>query len=193
MIDMQKIDRLLDLVRSKDWAAAHAMLDDDEKADPGEQTVAHWRATVLRYEDRKYEALQYLKDNLHRFNCKTSVFHKRAWIFHEMGNDAAARDEIEMAPFKFRNRRQLGAGDGGEVFQALPYGAGRAADPARTIGGNSRRLYFSFSDGRAGFERTADRNRQTPLDFQMGEGERLTRKYPAKPRLVCLSAPPFRQ
>ena len=100
MIDMQKIDRLLDLVRSKDWAAAHAMLDDDEKADPGEQTVAHWRATVLRYEDRKYEALQYLKDNLHRFNCKTSVFHKRAWIFHEMGNDAAARDEIEMAPFE---------------------------------------------------------------------------------------------
>jgi hypothetical protein len=36
MIDMQKIDRLLDLMRSKDWAAAHAMLDDDEKTDPGE-------------------------------------------------------------------------------------------------------------------------------------------------------------
>ena len=100
MIDMQKIDRLLDLMRSKDWAAAHAILDDDEKADPGEQTVAHWRATVLRHEGRKNEALQYLKDNVHRFNCKTGVFHKRAWIFHETGNDAAARDEIEMAPFE---------------------------------------------------------------------------------------------
>jgi hypothetical protein len=76
------------------------MLDDDEKADPGEQTVAHWRATVLRYEGRKDEALQYLKDNVHRFNCKTGVFHKRSWILHETGNDAAARDEIEKAPFE---------------------------------------------------------------------------------------------
>ena len=40
MIDMQKINRLLDLMRSKDWAAAHAMLDDDETADPASNSGA---------------------------------------------------------------------------------------------------------------------------------------------------------
>jgi tetratricopeptide (TPR) repeat protein len=99
MIDMQKIDKLLTLMRSKNWAAAHAMLDENEVADPGEQTVAHWRAVLLREEGRYEEVLKYLADNLDRFNCKTSVFHKRAVIFHKMGNDSAALKEIQKAPF----------------------------------------------------------------------------------------------
>jgi tetratricopeptide (TPR) repeat protein len=99
MIDMAKIDKLLELIRRKDWTTAHAMLDENDLADPGEQTVAHWRTVVLREEGRYEDALQYLADNLHRFNCKTSAFHKRAWILRVLGNDAAALKEIEKAPF----------------------------------------------------------------------------------------------
>jgi hypothetical protein len=75
------------------------MLDEIELTDPDTHGIAHWRSVVLRNEGRHQEALQYLTDNLHRFNCKTNAFHKRAWIFHELGNNAAALDEIEKAPF----------------------------------------------------------------------------------------------
>jgi hypothetical protein len=99
MIDMNKINKLIDLIRRKDWLGAHAMLDENEMADPGEGTVAHWRSVVLRDEGRRQDALQYLADNLHRFDCKAGVFHKRAELFHELGNDSAALEEIEKAPF----------------------------------------------------------------------------------------------
>jgi hypothetical protein len=49
---------------------------------------------VLRDEGRYEEALQYLADNQHRFNCKTGVFHKRAELFQRMGQAAAALDEM---------------------------------------------------------------------------------------------------
>jgi tetratricopeptide (TPR) repeat protein len=99
MIGMDNINRLFDFMRRKDWAAAHAMLDEIELTDPDMHGLAHWRSVVLREEGRYEDALQYLADNLHRFNCKTSVFHKRAWIFRVLGNDAAALNEIEKAPF----------------------------------------------------------------------------------------------
>ena len=99
MIDMKKMKKLIDLMHQKDWASAHAMLDENELAEPNDGTVAHWRAVVLRDEGHSEEALQYLADNMHRFDCKTGVFHKRAEIFHEMGNDAAALKEIGKAPF----------------------------------------------------------------------------------------------
>jgi hypothetical protein len=98
MIDLKKMTRIIDFLHEKDWAAAHAMLDENESADPNEATVAHWRAVVLRDEGRCEEALQYLADNLYRFDCKSGVFHKRAELFHQMGNDSAALVEIEKAP-----------------------------------------------------------------------------------------------
>jgi hypothetical protein len=99
MIDMKKINKLVDLIRGEDWKAAHAMLDEEEFADPGEATVAHWRSVVLRDEGRYQEALEYLKDNQDRFNCQSGVAHKRAWIFHLIGNDTSALSEIALAPF----------------------------------------------------------------------------------------------
>ena len=99
MIDMSKINKLIELIRRKDWAGAHDMLDENEIADPGEGTVAHWRSVVLRDEGRHQEALQYLADNLHRFDCKSGVFHKRAELFDALGNDSSALEEIEKAPF----------------------------------------------------------------------------------------------
>lgn len=79
MIDMEKIDKLVDLIRGEDWKAAHAMLDEEEFVDPDEATVAHWRSVVLRDEGRYQEALKYQKDNQHRFSCQSGVAHKRAW------------------------------------------------------------------------------------------------------------------
>ena len=73
MIDMEKIDKLVDLIRGEDWKAAHAMLDEEEFVDPDEATVAHWRSVVLRDEGRYQEALKYLKDNQHRFSCQSGV------------------------------------------------------------------------------------------------------------------------
>jgi tetratricopeptide (TPR) repeat protein len=99
MIDMAKIDKLFELMRRKDWSAAHAMLDENELASRDEPTVAHWRAVVLREEGRYEEALQYLADNLHRFHCKTSAFRKRAELLRKLGSQAAALEEIEKAPF----------------------------------------------------------------------------------------------
>lgn len=99
MIDMNKINKLMDIIRRKDWVAAHAMLDEEERLDPDEGTVAHWRSVVLRNEGRYEDALRYLADNLSRFNCKTGVFDKRARIFHQIGNDAAAMNELALAPF----------------------------------------------------------------------------------------------
>ncbi|WP_298353995.1 hypothetical protein [Rhodoblastus sp.] len=99
MIDMKKINKLIGFIRNKDWLAAHEFLDDEELADPGEGTAAYWRSVVLRDEGRNQEALQYLGDNEHRFACKTGVLHKRAELLHRMGNEAAALDEIEKAPF----------------------------------------------------------------------------------------------
>jgi hypothetical protein len=84
MIDLKKMTRIIDFLHEKDWAAAHAMLDENESADPNEATVAHWRAVVLRDEGR--------------CDCKSGVFHKRAELFHQMGNDSAALVEIEKAP-----------------------------------------------------------------------------------------------
>ncbi len=98
MIGTNNINKLFDLMRDKDWAAAHGVLDAIELTAPDTHGVAHWRSVVLRNEGRRQEALRYLMDNLHRFNCKTNAFHKRAWIFHELGNDGAALDEIEKAP-----------------------------------------------------------------------------------------------
>jgi hypothetical protein len=98
MIDMKKINKLVDLIRGEDWKAAHAMLDEEEFADPGEATVAHWRSVVLRDEGRYEEALQYLAANLHRFECKSGVFHKRAELLKRMGKDAAALAEMQKAP-----------------------------------------------------------------------------------------------
>lgn len=99
MIGMNNVDKLFDLMRRQDWAAAHAMLDQFESDDPDMHGIAHWRSVVLCEEGRYEEALQYLADNLQRFNCKTNVFHKRAWIFHQTGNDQAALEEISNAPF----------------------------------------------------------------------------------------------
>jgi len=99
MIDMNTIDKLYDFIRCKDWSAAHAMLDEIELADPNTHGIAHWRSVVLRDEGRYEDALDYLAENLHRFNCKTSVSHKRASIFYEMGNNAAALKELAKAPF----------------------------------------------------------------------------------------------
>ncbi len=99
MIGMNNINKLFDFMRREDWTAAHAMLEDIESTDPDTHGMAHWRSVVLRNEGRHQEALRYLTDDLHRFRCKTNAFHKRAWIFYEMGNDAAALDEIEKAPF----------------------------------------------------------------------------------------------
>ena len=99
MIDMKKINILIDLLRNKDWPAAHAMLDENELADPNEATVAYWRAVTLRDEGRPQDALQYLADNLHRFECKAGVYHKRAELFHQLGNNVAALAEIAKAPF----------------------------------------------------------------------------------------------
>jgi hypothetical protein len=99
MIDMKKINKLIDLIRNKEWIAAHALLDEEELSDPGEATVAHWRSVVLRDEGRYQEAHQYLGDNLHRFDCKTGVCHKRAELLKKMGNETAALAEIEKAPF----------------------------------------------------------------------------------------------
>ena len=99
MIDMAKMNKLIDLIRSKDWPAAHAMLDENELADPGESAVAHWRAVLLRDEGRNEEALQYLAANMHRLDCKTNAFRNRALLFHKMGQPAAALAEIEKAPF----------------------------------------------------------------------------------------------
>jgi hypothetical protein len=99
MIGKSDVDKLFDLLRRKDWAAAHAMLDQIESDDPDRHGIAHWRSVVLGEEGRYEEALQYLADNVQRFNCKTNVFHKRAWIFHQTGNDQAALQEISNAPF----------------------------------------------------------------------------------------------
>lgn len=99
MIDMRKIDKLIDLIRCKNWTAAHAMLDEEELADPGEATIAHWRSVVLRDEGRFEESLQNLADKFHLFECKTGVFHKRAELFKRMGNDSAALAELQKAPF----------------------------------------------------------------------------------------------
>lgn len=99
MIDMEKISKLIDLIRCKDLSAAHAMLDEEELADPGEATVAYWHSVVLRDEGRYEEAPQYLADNLDRFDCRTGVFHKRAELFKILGKDAAAIVEMEKAPF----------------------------------------------------------------------------------------------
>ena len=85
MIGMHNIDKLYDFIRCKDWSEAHAMLDEIEWADPNTHGIAHWRSVVLHDEGRYEDALNYLAENLHRFNCKTSVFHKRASIFYEMG------------------------------------------------------------------------------------------------------------
>lgn len=98
MIDMAKINKLTDLIRRKDWTTAHALLDEEEFADPGEQTVAHWRSVVLRDEGRYEEAFQFLAANLHRFECKSGVFHKRAELLKKMGKDTAALAEMEKAP-----------------------------------------------------------------------------------------------
>jgi hypothetical protein len=100
MIDMKEINKLIDLIRSKNWIAAHALLDEEELADPGEQTVAHWRSVLLRKEGRYEEALEYLADNLYRFDCKTGALNNRAWILHIKGNDNGALNEIERAPFE---------------------------------------------------------------------------------------------
>ena len=99
MIDMTKINILLSLIRKRDWASAHVLLDEEELADPGEQTVAHWRSVLLRNEGRYEEALEYLADNLYRFDCKTGALNNRAWILHLKGNDKGALNEIERAPF----------------------------------------------------------------------------------------------
>jgi hypothetical protein len=99
MIDMKKMKKIIDLLHRKDWAAAHAMLDKIELADPDAHGIAHWRSEVLCDEGRHQEALQYLADNMHRFNCKTNAIHKRARILHESGNGDAALAEISKAPF----------------------------------------------------------------------------------------------
>lgn len=98
MIDLRKINKIIDLLRHKDWAAAHEFLNDEEMSDPGEATVAYWRSVILRSEGRYQEALKFLENNLHRFECKTSVFHKRAELFQMMGKDGEALAEIENAP-----------------------------------------------------------------------------------------------
>jgi len=99
MIDMHKINKLMKIICRKDWLAAHAMLDEEERLDPNEGTAAHWRSVVLRNEGRLDEALQYLADNLSRFNCKTGVYDRRARLFHQVGNNVAAKNELSVAPF----------------------------------------------------------------------------------------------
>lgn len=99
MIGMNNIDRLFDFMRKKQSIEAHALLDEIERADPDTHGIAHWRSVVLGEEGRNDEALQYLADNQHRFNCKTGVFRRRAELFQKMGKGAAALDEMEKAPF----------------------------------------------------------------------------------------------
>lgn len=97
MIGMAKINELLALMRQQDWTAVHAMLDDIEKCDPDTPGLAHWRSTALQNEGLHDQALEFISDNLEKFNCKANALHKRAAILHEKGDHAAALNELDGA------------------------------------------------------------------------------------------------
>jgi thioredoxin-like negative regulator of GroEL len=97
------ITQLQALMRSKDWDAVYAMLDDAGSRAVTQEDMrreVYWRATAFEGEQRYDEALELLQKNADLFDCQCLVHLQLACILIKLGRDQDALDELRKAPIE---------------------------------------------------------------------------------------------
>ena len=94
-------DKIVPLMRMRDWKACHAFLDGALAGDDAEQRrSAHlWRALIFEEEGRYDEALDYWRTHRREFGCQTNVNHQIARLFAQIGRPSEAIEELRGSPF----------------------------------------------------------------------------------------------
>ncbi len=102
-MNIADIMQLQALMRSKDWDAVYAILDDASSRAVTQEDMrreVYWRAAALEHEQRYGEALDLLKKNANLFNCQCLVHLQLACILIKLGHDQEALAELKNAPIE---------------------------------------------------------------------------------------------
>jgi len=94
-------EKMLPLMRSRDWKACHDFLDGAlVDADDDQRRSAHlWRAYVLEAESRHDEAIDCWRTHRKEFLCQTHVNHEIAKVYDQSGRAPQAIEELRGSPF----------------------------------------------------------------------------------------------
>jgi len=94
-------EKMLPLMRTRDWKACHNFLDGAlVDADDDQRRSAHlWRTYVLREEGRYDEAIDCWRTHRNEFLCRTHVNHEIARLHDLSGRAAQAIEELHGSPF----------------------------------------------------------------------------------------------
>lgn len=113
--------KLEPFIKAEDWDGAHEALDDLQKTNVSQNSIAHWRACIFESEGRYADALAFMQKNAGKFNCQSSVHNRIARLLDWMGRDDEALVEINKAPIEAEYKKYPGLAIEARFFQLYLY------------------------------------------------------------------------